>query len=50
MANDFGDLGRSARLDRAVDAFDQIDSSAKQLPSPALVPDAVSPERFSCEG
>ena len=50
VADDFGDSRRAPGLNGAVDALDQINASGDELPSPAVVADAVVPEVSSCEG
>lgn len=49
VTDDFGDFRWSSRLDGAVDAFNEIDSPTKELPSPAFVADAMSPEILACK-
>ena len=44
VADDLDDLGLAAGADLAVEALDQVDAAAPQLPAPALVADAVIPE------
>ena len=44
VADHFGDLGRPPRVDLAVDALDEVDAAAPELPAPAFVTDAMLPE------
>lgn len=44
VADDFDDLSRTPRVDLAVEALEQVDAAAPELPAPALVADAVVPE------
>lgn len=50
VADDFDDLGRAPRVDFAVEALEQVDAAAPELPAPALVADAVVPEVGAGEG
>jgi len=50
VADDFDDLGRAPRVDFAVEALEQVDATAPELPPPALVADAVVPEVGAGEG
>ena len=43
VADDAGDLGLATSADLAVQTLDEIGTTAKELPSPALVADAVVP-------
>ena len=50
MTNDLGQLGISPGPNLSIDSFNHIDSSSPQLPSPALIAQAMIPERLSCKG
>ena len=45
-----GDLGFAAGADFPVDALDEVQTAAEELPPPALVADAVRPEHLAREG
>src|SRR6478735_2169006 len=50
MADHAGDLGLPAGANLAVQTLNEVEASAEELPSPALVADAVIPEFVSGEG
>ena len=50
VADDFCDLGRAPRIDFAIEALDQVDAAAPELPAPAFITNAVVPKVGPCEG
>lgn len=49
MADDFCDFGAAAGVDFAVEALDEVNAAAPELPAPAFVADAVIPEGLACK-
>ena len=50
MSHDLRDLRLPSSSDLSVETFDEVDPTTPQLPSPALIPDAVVPELLAREG
>lgn len=50
MANNPSDLGRAASPDLTVQTLYEVDTTAKQFPSPALVTNTMLPEDLTGEG